>query len=315
MSSASATVFFQNTAGNDIATLTKTFQVSGVNTDPSTVVCVITDPNQTVVTHTFGGAAPADVTKVSTGVYQLLIGGTVSGLWSFLWVGTGTASDADAGTWTVNPSTVNQFYTSVEELKDRLNITTTATDLSCQLAVQAASKWVDKTCGRHFYQITETRTFPVYSIWEQPLDDIVSITQLNVDFNGTGVFDQQWILGTDYQLTFDGYEFNLNTPGEPRPYTRARVINFAGGGRFFPFVWPFSRLDRVQVIATFGWPAVPLAVRQAALQLAADFFKLKDAPFGIAGSSDWGLLRLPRQNPAIKSLLASYIGPRRAVGL
>ena len=309
------TVFFQNSGGNDIATLTKTFTVNGSVTDPTTVTCVITDPTGNQVSHTYNGVLPSDITRVSQGVYQLLVGSTIAGLWGYVWVGTGQASDVDAGTWPVQPSSLNQFYTSVEELKDRLGITVTTADLSCQMAVQAAAKYVDRKCGRHFFQVTETRTFVPYSIWEQPLDDLVSVTQLAVDFNGTGVFDQVWVQGTDYELNFDGYEFNLLSDGEPRPYTRARVINFAGGGRFFPFVWPFSRLDRVQVQGTWGWPAVPLAVKQATLQLAADFFKLKDAPFGVAGSADWGLLRVPRQNPVIQELLAPYISPGRRVGV
>jgi len=310
-----ATVFFQNSGGNDIATLTKTFLVAGNPADPTTVTCVVTDPTGNQVTHTYNGAAPADISKTGTGVYQLLVGGTISGLWGYVWVGAGAVSDVDAGTWPVQPSSLNQYYTSVEELKDRLNITVTTTDLSCQMAVQAAAKYVDRYCGRHFFQLTETRTFVPRDIWEQLLDDTVSITQLAVDFDGDGVFEQVWTQGTDYELMFDGREFNMLSEGEQRPYTRARVINFAGGGRFFPFIWPFSRLDRVQVIGTFGWPSVPLAVKQAALQLAADFFKLKDAPFGVVGSADWGLLRVPKQNPVVAQLLAPYRSPHRSPGV
>lgn len=315
----SATVFYQNTGGNDIATLTKTFAVSGVATDPTTVSCIITDPTGTITVHTYNGTAPADITRASAGVYTLLIPSTVVGLWSFVWVGTGNASDADAGTWTVQPtSNINQFYTSVEELKDRLGIpaTQTATDMAALAAVQAAARWVEHYCGRHFFQIQDTRTFVPYSIWEQPLDDIVTITQLNVDFDGDGTFEQSWILGTDYQLSFEGYEYGALTTGEQRPYNRARVINFAGGGRFFPFVWPFSRLDRIQVIGTFGWPAVPLAVKQATLQCASELYKLKDAPFGVAGTADFGLVRIPRGgNPMICSLLEPYVSPFRGVGM
>lgn len=311
----SATVFFQSVGGNDIATLTKTFQVSGVNTDPTTVSCIITDPTGAAVLHTFNGSVPADITKVSTGIYQLLVGVTITGLWAFEWLGTGAASDVDVGTFTGQPSSVNQFYCSVEELKDRLGITTTVNDLSSQMAVQAAAKWVDAYCGRHFFQMVDTRTFIPYSIWEQPLDDIVSVTQLSVDFDGDGVYEQLWTQGTDYQLMFEGHEFAQFTPGEARPYTTARVINFAGGGRFFPFIWPFAPLNRIQVQGTFGWPAVPLAVKQAALQCASDFFKLKDAPFGVAGSADFGIVRVPKYNPTICALLAPYVNPRRKVGL
>jgi hypothetical protein len=313
----SSTIFFQNVGGNDIATLTKTFQVNGVNTDPTAVSCLVTDPTQTSVLHTYNGSAPADITKVGTGVYQLLIGNTIAGLWGFEWIGTGTASDVDVGTWTANPATVAQYYTSVEELKDRLQITSTVSDMSCQFAVQGAASVINRHCARHFYQITEARTFPVYSMWEQPLDDIATTSgiQLAVDFDGDGTFEQNWTLGTDYQLVLDGYEFNVNSDGEPRPYTRARVINFAGGGRFFPFVWPFSRLDRVQVTATWGWPAVPFSVKQAALQVAAELFKLKDSPFGIVGAADWGLMRITRQNPVVADMLAPYRSSHRKVGV
>ena len=144
-------VFFANPGGNDLALLTQTFIVSGVDTDPSTVSCVITDPTGVSTTHTDAGAAPADITQVSTGVYQLEVGCTITGLWGYVWVGTGNASDIQAGTFTVNPAaTINQFYTSVEEVKDRLNITDTVSDFQLQTAVQAAARTIEGYCGRYF---------------------------------------------------------------------------------------------------------------------------------------------------------------------
>ncbi len=307
-----ATVFWQDAAGDDIATLIMTFAVSGTPTDPTAVSVVVTDPTGASVTYTY----PATVTKTSTGVYQMLIPSTIVGLWSFVWIGTGTASDIQAGTWTVNPtSTIGQFYTSVEELKDRLAITDTLSDLQLILAVQAAARAIEGYCGRFFYQLTETRTFVPYTLYELPIDDLVSLTTFKVDTTGTGVFDQTWINGTDFALSVDQHEFNQMATGEIRPFGYVRSINASGGGKFFPFIWPFSRIDRVQIAGVWGWPAVPFGVKQAAVQVAAEFFKLKDSPFGLAGTSEFGVMRVPRVNPYIQKLLTPYISPKRKVGV
>lgn len=311
-----ATVFWQDAAGDDIATLQMTFRINGVATDPGTAACVITDPDGLAVTHTFAGAAPADITKVSTGLYQLLVPSTKVGLWAYVWIGTGAASDIQPGTWTVNPtSTINQFYTSVEEVKDRLSITDTASDLQLTMAVQAAARAIESYCGRFFYKIAETRTYQPYDIYELPVDDVVTITALNVDYDGDGIYETAWTAGTDYQLQIGDAEFNQNVTGEARPYTLIRSINASGGGKFFPFIWPYSKWDRVQIIGTWGWPAVPFGVKQAAVQVASEFFKLKDSPFGLMGTSEFGVIRVPRVNPYIMKLLTPYISAHRKVGI
>lgn len=309
-------VFFQNAGGNDLAQLTQTFLVNGVATDPNTISCVITDPTGVATTHTYQGAAPADITRTGTGVYTFTVGSTIVGLWGYVWIGTGNASDIQAGTFTVNPaSTINQFYTSVEEVKDRLGITDTNSDFQLQTAVQAAARAVEGYTGRFFFQVTETRTFVPWTIWEQIIDDMVTITQLAVDNDGDGVFETIWTEGVDYELAFGPYEFNQYSTGEARPYTLIRVINSAGGGRFFPFIWPFAPLNRVQIMGTWGWPEVPFGIKQATMQVAAEFYKLKDSPFGLAGTSEFGVVRVPRQNPYIMKLLQPYIHPRRRVGV
>lgn len=311
-----ATVFFQDTAGDDIATLQDTFKINGVASDPTTVSCVITDPDGLAVTHTFAGAAPADITKVSTGLYQLLVPSTKVGLWAYVWIGTGAASDIQPGTWTVNPtSTISQFYTSIEEVKDRLAITDTASDLQLLLAVQAAARAIEGYCGRFFYKLAETRTYQPYDIYELPIDDAVSISAINVDYDGDGIYETAWVAGTDYQLQIGDGEFNAMATGEARPFTLIRSINASGGGKFFPFIWPYSKWDRVQIVGVWGWPAVPFGVKQAAIQVASEFFKLKDSPFGLVGTSEFGVVRVPRNNPYIMKLLTPYISARRKVGM
>jgi hypothetical protein len=64
------------------------------------------------------------------------------------------------------------------------------------------------------------------------------------------------------------------------------------------------------VTGVFGWPAVPANVKQAALIAAADLFRLKDAPFGIAGFGEFGVVRV-QANPRVMSLLRRYITGQR----
>ena len=55
-------------------------------------------------------------------------------------------------------------------------------------------------------------------------------------------------------------------------------------------------------------------VRRASLMLAIDFFKLKDAPFGVAGFGDYGPMRV-MENPTVAGMLRRYIRSRVKVGV
>jgi hypothetical protein len=307
---------------SELATLATTFAVAGVPTDPTAVSCTVTDPNGNSTTYTYLGSPPDNtISRTGTGAYQLLVpcatgpGTATSGIWAYAWVATGAVSAVVPGTFTTNPVNLWQYYTSAEELKYRLGITDTDDDVTIIRAVRAASRWVEAHCSRHFYQMTDTRTFVPYSIWELPITDLVSVTAFAVDTTGDGIFDQPWTQGTDYELAVGRWDFNQLATGEPRPYTLARVINEGGGGKWFPFTWPFSRLDRIQISGVWGWPAVPDDVADAALQVAVDIYKRKDAPFGIAGVSpggagnafDFGTIRVPRINPAVIAQLSRYV--------
>lgn len=61
---------------------------------------------------------------------------------------------------------------------------------------------------------------------------------------------------------------------------------------------------RVRATAKWGWPAVPSAVRQATLLQASRLYRRKDSPEGVAGSSEWGVIRVPNLDPDVKALLS-----------
>jgi len=310
-----AVVFYDGVA--EQAILNVTFTANFVETDPTAVSCVVTDPSGTAVTHTYGGASPADIVRLSTGNFQLAVSCSpavagVDGLWAFTWVASGAVSDIQPGTWRVHATSQYTWYVGPEELKDRLGITDTADDSIVVDVCSATSRWIDEFCGRHFYRIAETRTYQPENIWLLDTDDLVSVTALNIDLDGDGVYETAWTQNTDYMLKIGERRFNPGEYGEPRPYTQVQVLH--GGSTWFPFTWPFTHLDRVQITGVFGWPRVPPAVHQAALLIAADWVKLKDAPWGVAGISDVGIVKT-NPNPWIADQLRPYVRGRGKVGV
>jgi hypothetical protein len=192
-------------------------------------------------------------------------------------------------------------------------------------------------CGRHFYQLTETRTYCPDNIWELPVDDLVSTsavaasTVVNLDLDGDGVYETSWGnpaspvgTGLNYVLKLGtpsnyGDNYNVNAAGVPRPYTQLQALmsgqgqNPAGGG-WLPFIWPYTHLNRVQIVGTWGWNSVPPSIQQASLLLCTDVFKSKDAPWGIAGTAETGLMRVS-SNPWVVEFLHDYVNTRRKVGI
>ena len=310
-----ATVFYDN--ANELATITATFtNAAGAPTDPTTISCAVTDPAAAQVVHTFAGAAPADITRTSAGIYVLIVPCSpsvagVDGLWSFTFIGTGAVSDVQPGTWRVLALDQNRWYVGPDELKDRLGQTDPATDSIIAGVCLAASRWIDTYCGRHFFRVTDTRTYQPQNLALLDIDDLTSVTSLKIDNDGDGIYETTWTQNTQYMLRIGDGQFNQLASGEPKPYTQVQLI---GGSNFFPFIWPFVHLDRVQITGVFGWPQVPPVIAQAALLIASDWFKLKDAPFGVAGVGDLGVLRV-QSNPWIAEQLRCYIKGRGKVGV
>lgn len=278
----SATAFFSS--ASELATLTNIFKVNGVATDPTTVTLTVTSPSNVVTTPT--------PTHSSTGTYTTDIPCDEDGTWSYTWVGTGTASDETAGTWEVLETALGRLYCPIEILKSRLGLSAdhTAADVELHAACFAASRWVEQYAERVFYRtLSATRTFEPYD-WRclqlPAFNDLVGLTTLKTDTASDGTYSTTWSV-TDYQLL----PYNPAAAPEQRPYDEIRAI----AANTFPY-WcgpspslyaPTRRRDTVQITGIWGWPKVPMAVKQATAIVATDLFALKDAPFGAEGSADF----------------------------
>ncbi|MFI7072051.1 hypothetical protein [Micromonospora sediminicola] len=283
-----AEVFYADAA--ELARLTNTFTVDGTPTDPTTVTLVVTDPAGSPTTYTGGQLGHG-----SAGVYSKDIPCTTAGVWSYVWVGTGAASDAVAGTWTVQSTDLGRLYCTPEELRSRVgqfNPDDDTRDSEIVEACATASRWIDQWCGRSFWRADGTRVFPARSGWRVDLDDVVSVTSVAVDADADGVYETVWTPG-DYELG------PPNPSYPPRPYTLLRAV----GSSTFPY--DCGGAARVRVTGVFGWPEVPAEVRQAAAVMATDLLKLGTMAFGVAGYGEYGPVRV-RPNPIVEALLSAY---------
>lgn len=131
---------------------------------------------------------------------------------------------------------------------------------------------------------------------------LVSVTEITTDEDGDGTFEVTWS-SSDYQLLTDDDTPNVNAAPEPEPYTKVRAV----GTHDFPLpTGGKSRRDLLRIDGTWGWKNIPTAVEEACLILAEETFKLRDAPFGVAGFGEFGAIRVT-QNPKAAKMLARYM--------
>lgn len=172
-----------------------------------------------------------------------------------------------------------------------------------QIAISAASRQIEAHCGRVFYAAgsTASRYYSPNFATEHyvlPVDDIATTTALVVATTtlNDGTYPTVLTINTDFLLE----PVNQNSVGLSWPYTHIRLLSG---------IWPVRTIgthrDTVKVTATFGWPAVPDPVKQATKLLTAQFVKLQDAPFGVAGWGAYGDIRV-RDLPQVATLLAPY---------
>ena len=287
-----ASVFYQS--ASELATLTNTFSVSGTATDPDTVTLTVVTPSGTSTNYTY---ALAEVSKTATGVYTKDVGCSESGRWTYVWTGTGAASDVAAGTWEVFSTTLSQLYASLEEIKDARRVTDTVDDAAFLSRITRASRAIDVHClgqGNHFYldsaasariyrtagNVNRARDGEVIVV-----DDIGSSSGLVVEV-GDGT---TWTAVTDYTVEPD------NALARGRSATALRRTYGLWSTCLF-----------VRVTALWGWPTVPANVKEATFLLANRRFMRRDSPEGVVGWADQGPVRISRYDSDIEDLLTPY---------
>lgn len=189
-------------------------------------------------------------------------------------------------------------YATLAQVKAALRITDQIDDSTLNTAISAASRWVDGWCGREFAVASGTATrdyIPTGRMEPLMVDDLTSVVSIKIDEDLDRSFSTT-LNAIDYQLEpVNGLSF-----GNAYPYTRIRPQEDG--------YWPtsYSRAT-VRVEATFGWPAVPDAVRDATILQASRLFTRNDSPLGVAGFGEMGAMRVSfRGDPDVMMLLQPY---------
>lgn len=191
---------------------------------------------------------------------------------------------------------ITNGYATLAELKAVMRIPSadTVDDTLLETSIEAASRQLDGHCERVFYSTSATRIYTPNDSFMVETDDIITLTTLKTSADGKGVYDTTW-KATDYQLE----PLNGRSGGIVTPYTQIRAV----GDFLFP---TYGDEATVQVVGTFGWSAVPIAIKQATLMLAQRQFKRYDSPLGVTGFGDLGVIRVSRIDPDVEALVAPF---------
>jgi hypothetical protein len=194
-------------------------------------------------------------------------------------------------------------YSTRDQVKDYLRIDTAVTDHDSDIdsVITSATREINNHCSRNFNRdaalaVATVRVFPVKFAAFARVHDFYTTTDLVIktDPSGTGVFSETWA-ASDYQLEpLNG----IRDGNHGWPYFIIRAV----GSRTFPV---FGLRATLQVTSHFGWTAVPEDVKQAHLMLCAETFKMREAPLGVAGWSEFGAVRV-RDVPKVAKLLYPY---------
>lgn len=185
----------------------------------------------------------------------------------------------------------------------KLNPGDATRDAELAAALAAASRRIDQRCGRRFYKTPEptARTWPLVGRITRDIDgevllvdDIATADGLLVETGSAG--GTTWAPVTNYEtLPYNAADWGL-------PVTALRQF-------YHGWSWSWNVRARVRVTAVWGWPTVPDEITQAAVLLAARLYKRQDSPDGVAGSADWGIIRVSRLDPDVEDLIGPYMVP------
>lgn len=188
-------------------------------------------------------------------------------------------------------------YATLAEVKAALRITDNIDNTLLEMAVESASRLVDGFAARQFYSYgTATRFFVAQDDFVVEVDDLANDTVvIQTAQDADGIFDTTFE-DKDYQLE----PLNQVLDGVEWVFTTIRAVG--------DFLWPISGGEAlIKVTGTYGWPDVPITIRQATIIQASRIFKRLDSPMGIVGFGDLGAIRVSNQlDPDVAQLVQPY---------
>lgn len=195
-------------------------------------------------------------------------------------------------------------YATLTQIKNYMSISDNTDNDLLEDLIESASRSIDRIANRRFYLDTNAsaRLYRAYSDIFVYVDDIGSTTSLAVavDENGNGTYTKTLTLNTDFILD------PLTASSLGRPFTQLTMVSNTEMWPIFPGLTQNGLRPGVQVTAKWGWPSVPDDINMACLILTADLYKRKDAPGGILGLGDLGVVRMSPVGRDITAMVRAY---------
>lgn len=181
-------------------------------------------------------------------------------------------------------------YQTLAVLKVRLDmeIATTKWDETLEAIIEASSRWIDgyfkpRRGFTQFFAVTETRHYTPQFRDVVYVPDLLSVTSLKTDEDGSRSYDVTW-LTTDFDLL----PFNAIMGGQGRPFDRVELTP-NGDQAFIPGFRRSVEIDGSWGFNTGASTDAPKTIVEACTLLSMRLFKRKDAIFGVAGVAALGV--------------------------
>jgi hypothetical protein len=195
-------------------------------------------------------------------------------------------------------------YATLTQIKNYMSISDNTDNDLLEDLIESASRSIDRIANRRFYLDTtaSARLYRAYSDIFVYVDDIGTTSSLVValDINGNGTYTKTLTLNQDYILD------PLTASSLGRPFTQLTMVSNTETWPIFPGLTQNGLRPGVQVTAKWGWPSVPDDVNMACLILSADLYKRKDAPGGILGLGDLGVVRMSPIGRDVTAMIRAY---------
>ena len=199
---------------------------------------------------------------------------------------------------------ITNGYATLTEIKYYMSISDNTDNDLLENLVESASRSIDRIANRRFYldATASARLYRAYSDIFVYVDDIGTTSSLVVktDSNGNGTYAKTLTLNQDYILD------PLTASSLNRPFTQLTMVSNTETWPIFPGLTQNGLRPGVQVTARWGWPSVPDDINMACLILTADLYKRKDAPGGILGLGDLGVVRMSPIGRDVTAMVRAY---------
>jgi hypothetical protein len=190
---------------------------------------------------------------------------------------------------------ISNGYATLSEVKASLRLTDTIDDALLETAIESASRMIDGFTARTFSNAgTAVRNFAATDEINLIIDDAITVLEVASTDEVGGIYTI-W-KPTDFQLE----PINSRSDGLYMPFTSIRAVN--------DYLWPVvDQQALVRITATWGFPAVPIAIKQATVIQSSRLYKRLDSPLGVAGFGDMGAIRVGRYlDPDVEQLVMPF---------